>query len=682
MIRDPGADICPWISNVLIHITRGGLHCMSENRENQVHENKNSDHLLDKIEGGKRDLEGWQHYLVSGIALSASLFHLYTAYFGLLPAMYQRAIHWMFMGTIIFLLYPVSGKRPRKKIDFWDWIFAGLLVAGCLNIIMNWEAIAMRAGAPIPSDIYMGGIMVFLVIEATRRTVGWPLPIVAILSLCYALFGPYLPSMFAHAGFPFSDLASFEYLRTDGIFGVPLGVSASFIFLFVLFGAVLNISGAGQFFIDLAFALTGKSRGGPAKAAVVSSALMGSVSGSSVANTVTTGSFTIPLMKSVGYPAHFAGAVEAASSTGGQIMPPVMGAAAFVMAQFLGISYWTIVVSAAIPALLYFFSIFTMVHFRAGREGIKGIPEEKLPKVGVVLKKGWHLLLPVVILIVFLAWGYSAIKAVFWSIVFLLLATWMGEKKNRMTPSRTIQAFIQGAVMAVEVAAACACAGLIIGVVGITGLGLAFTSFIIDLSHGILWLALALTMVASIILGMGLPTTAKYIILSTLAAPAIHQMGIPMLAAHLFILYFGVIADVTPPVALAAYAGAGIAGSNAMKTGFAALGLAIAGFIVPYMFAYNQALLFQGPLVKIALSTFTAMLGVIALAAAVQGFFRRNLYMIERLMFAVVAISLIKPGIKTDIFGVVFLSGMYFFQMRIKTDKEERSDPEHAVKND
>jgi len=620
--------------------------------------------FLSKLEGGKRQLQGWQYWTVAALAIAASCFHLYTAAFGLFFAMKQRSIHWLLMGSIIFLLYPISKKRPENKIDLWDWVLAGLLVAGCLNILINWDAITMREGAATTSDVVWGVIMTILVIDSTRRTVGWPLPIVAIVAILYAILGPWLPGMLAHPMFPVSELAPYMYLRTDGIFGVPLGVSASFIFLFVLFGAILNTSGAGKFFIDLAFALTGRSRGGPAKAAVVASALMGSVSGSSVANTVTTGSFTIPLMKSAGYPAHFAGAVEAASSTGGQIMPPVMGAAAFVMAQFLGISYWTIVVAAAIPAALYFFSIFAMVHFRAGREGIEGIPKEQLPRAMEVLKKGWHLLLPVVTLIVFLALGYSAIKAVFWSIVLLMAASWMGPKEHRMTPRKIIESFIEGGTAAVEVAAACACSGIVIGVVGITGLGLAFTSFIIGLSHGILFLALILTMIASIILGMGLPTTAKYIILSTLAAPAIHKMGVPMLAAHLFILYYGVIADVTPPVALAAYAGAGIARANSMRTGFAALGLAIAGFIVPFMFAYNQALLFQGPLWRVLLSSGTAILGVIALAAAVQGFYRKHLNMLERVVLAVTAIALIKPGFITDIAGAAVLAGIWIIQRR------------------
>jgi len=624
------------------------------------------------LESNKRNLTGWQFWVIAGIALAASFFHLYTAAFGLFFAMKQRAIHWMMMGTIVFLLYPFSKKRPRDKIDIWDWALAALLIAGCLNILMNWGAITAREGRAIPSDIYMGVIMTILVIETTRRTVGWPLPIVALTAISYAVFGRYLPGMLKHPGFPISELAPFMYLRTDGIFGVPLGVSATFIFLFVLFGSVLNVSGAGGFFIDLAMSLTGRSRGGPAKAAVVASALMGSVSGSSVANTVTTGSFTIPLMKKVGYPAHFAGAVEAAASTGGQIMPPVMGAAAFVMAQFLGISYWSIVVAAVIPACLYFFSVFAMVHFRAGREGIEGIPKKDLPKVWEVLKKGWMLLLPVVTLIIFLAMGYSAIKAVFWSIMLLIVASWLGPPEYRMTPRRIIDSFIDGGITAVEVAAACACSGIIIGVVGITGLGLAFTSFIIGLSHGILFLALVLTMIASIILGMGLPTTAKYIILSTLAAPAIHRMGVPMLAAHLFILYFGVIADVTPPVALAAYAGAGIAGANAMRTGFNAVGLAIAGFIVPFMFAYNQALLFQGSITDILLSTVTAMLGVIALAAGVQGFYLSRLGTPERILFVVTAVALIKPGLMSDVIGIVVLGGIYLLQRRKNFQKKDK----------
>ncbi|NLD97249.1 MAG: TRAP transporter permease, partial [Synergistaceae bacterium] len=532
------------------------------------------------------------------------------------------------------------------------------------NILLNWEAIAMREGMPVASDIYLGIMMVILVIEAGRRAMGWPLPIVAIIATIYALFGPYFPGVLGHGGFPLEELAPFQYLRTDGIFGVPLGVSASFIFLFVLFGAVLSVSGAGQFFIDLSLALTGRSQGGPGKAAVVASGLMGTVSGSSVANAVTTGAFTIPLMKEAGYSATFSGAVVAASSTGGQVMPPVMGAAAFIMAQFLGISYWDIVVAAALPATLYFISIIAMVHFRAGRRGIKSLTEETAPKMGKVLKEGWHLLLPIITLVVFLAYGYSAVKAVFWSIIIMVGVSWLGKAQYRMTPKRVLDALISGGMGAVEVAAACACSGLVIGVIGITGVGLAFSSFVISLSGGVLPLALFLTMIGSIILGMGVPTTAQYIITSTLAAPALFQMGVPLMSAHLFCLYFGVLADVTPPVALATYAAAGIAKSNAIKTGFTALVTAMAGFLVPYMFVYNNHLLFQGNLLQIAFSFGTALMAIIGLAAGVQGYYFSVLSIFERVLLLIVPFLLIEPNIITDVIGLVILVSVYLLQRR------------------
>lgn len=618
----------------------------------------------DLVEGGKRRLTGWRYWIVASLALAASLFHLYTAAFGLLPAMYQRAIHWMFMGSLIFLMYPTTKSRPKNRIDPWDWVFAALLAAACLNILLNWDAIAMREGMPTKSDIYLGTMMIILVIEAGRRSMGWPLPIVAIIAMIYGIFGQYFPGVLAHGGFPLSELAPFQYLRTDGIFGVPLGVSASFIFLFVLFGAILNISGAGQFFIDLAVALTGRSQGGSGKAAVVASLLMGMVSGSSVANAVTTGAFTIPLMKSSGYKPNFAGAVVAASSTGGQVMPPVMGAAAFIMAQFLGISYWDIVVAAAIPATLYFISIIAMVHFRAGKRGMKGLPADQIPDARKVLKEGWNLLIPIVTLVIFLSLGYSAVKAVFWSIVLMIGASWLGKKENRMTPKKVLFALIDGGMGAVEVAAACACSGIVIGVIGITGIGLSFSSFVINLSQGILPFALILTMIGSIILGMGVPTTAQYIITSTLAAPALYQMGVPLMSAHLFCLYFGVLADVTPPVALATYAAAGIAKSNVLKTGFTALVTAAAGFIVPYMFIYNSHLLFQGSIINIVLSTGSALMAIIGLAAGVQGYYIAPLTIVERILLLAIPFMLVDPRLITDILGLVILVGIYFLQKK------------------
>ena len=625
-------------------------------------ENDKIEELIEEIEGKKRKPEGVSGLIIAGIALAASCFHLYTAAFGLLPAMTQRAIHWMFMGALIFLLYPVSKKRSLRKIDLWDWAFAGLIVASCLYILINWNAICDREGMPIPSDIVMGTIMTLLVIEATRRSMGWPLPIVASLAILYALGGRYMPGMLAHAGFPVSELAPFFYLRTDGIFGIPLGVSSTFIFLFVLFGAVLNISGAGQFFIDIALALTGRSAGGPAKAGVVACALMGTVSGSSVANAVTTGSFTIPLMRRAGYTDTTAGGIVAASSTGGQIMPPVMGAAAFIMAQFLGVSYWEIVVAAALPATLYFASIFAMVHFRAGKLGIKGMTREELPMLREVFRKGWHLLVPIVTLVVFLALGYSPSKAVFWSLVVLIAVTWFGAAEYRITPGKLVKSLIVGATSAIEVAAACACAGIIIGVVGITGLGLTFSSFLLDLSHGILPLTLVLTMVASLILGMGLPTTANYVVCSTIIAPALMGMNVTAMAAHLFIFYFGILADVTPPVALAAYAASGVAGSNPMKTGFMACVMALGGFLIPYMFVYNNALLCSGPVLNVLLGLIPALIGIIGLAAAVQGYFLRPMNLASRLLFGAIPFLLIYPSRVADLIAAGVVAAYFLYQ--------------------
>lgn len=612
--------------------------------------------------GKKRVLSGWQFGVVAAIALCASLFHLYTAAFGLLDAMSQRSIHFMFMGSLIFLLYPVSAKRPKNKIEPWDWFCAILVLVCCGNILLNFEAIAMREGRAIPSDIYLGVVITILVIEGTRRSMGWPLPIVASAAILYAVFGPYFPGMLGHRGFSIDTLAPFLYLRTDGIFGVPLGVSASFIFLFCLFGAFLTISGAGQFFIDLAVALTGRSQGGAGKAAVVASGLMGMVSGSSTGNAVTTGSFTIPLMKQAGYTPTFAGAIVACASTGGQVMPPVMGAAAFIMAQFLGISYWDVVVAAAIPATLYFISIFMMVHFRAGRHRMKRLDASELPRAGEVLRKGWHLLLPIVALVVILALGYSPTMAVFYSIVAIVVFSWLGPKEHRMTPPMILHALISGGMGAIEVALACACSGIVIGVIAITGVGLAFSSFVLSLSFGILPLALFWTMIGSIILGMGVPTTAQYIITSTLAAPALAQMGVPMAAAHLYCLYFGVLADVTPPVALATYAAAGISRSDPLKTGFTALANAAAGFVVPYMFVYNPYLMLHGDVFHIVIGTATALVGIMGLSSAVQGFLLRDLRIAERLLLFTVPFCIIHPSLVSNTAGCLIVVAMFIQQ--------------------
>ncbi|MST56273.1 TRAP transporter permease [Pyramidobacter sp. SM-530-WT-4B] len=634
-----------------------------QERESQVGPPKTERVKIDNPEEAKfRILSGWQNYLLCGLALCASCFHLYTAYFGQLSAMYQRAWHWMFISAMLFLRYPCTKNRPKNKVDLWDWVLIALSIAGCLNILLNFEDIAMREGMAIPSDIWIGTIMTLLVLEGARRSMGWPLPIMAAVALAYAFWGPYFPGMLAHGGFPLEEIAPFLYLRTDGIFGTPLGVSASFIFLFVLFGAFLNLSGAGQFFIDLAVAVAGRSRGGSGKAAVIASGLMGMVSGSSCANTVTTGAFTIPLMKQSGYKSNFAGAIVAAASTGGQVMPPVMGAAAFIMAQFLGIAYWDIVVAAAIPATLYFISIIAMVHFRAGKQRMASLNADEVPSILKPLRDGWFLLAPIIVLVTFLGKGFSPVKAVFWSIVMLIVVSWFGKPEHRLTPARILQALIAGGLGAIEVAAACACSGIVIGVISITGVGLAFSSYVLSLSRGILPLALFLTMIGSIILGMGIPTTAQYIITSTLAAPALYEMGVPMISAHLFCLYFGVLADVSPPVALATYAAAGIAKSNPMKTGYTALMTAVAGFLVPYMFVYNPYLLLQGDIWHIIIGCGTALVGIIGLSAGVQGFLVDDLNVLERMALVSVPFFVIYPTLTSNVVGCAIIATLFLWQ--------------------
>lgn len=626
--------------------------------------------LLEKFEGKTRIFQGWLNRLVTLIALGASLYHLLYAYFHPFFALDHRVIHWAFMSSFIFLLYPFSSKlSPRKRPSFFDLLFLVLSLGICLWIFIFSHQILQRAGKYQPLDVLMGTLLVLLVLEAGRRSVGWSVPVVAIVFLLYALLGPYLPDLLAHKGYSIKRLSTYLALSTDGIFSIPLGVSAQFIFLFILYGSILRKSGAGKFFTDLAFSLTGWSRGGPAKAAVVSSCFFGMISGSSVANTVTTGTFTIPLMKRTGYPPHFAGAVEASSSTMGQIMPPIMGAGAFVMAEFLGIPYFKVCLAAAIPATLSFFAIFMQVHYRAVLMGIKGIPKADLPSLKGTLIRGWHHLLSIFLLIYLLAQDFSPERAVFWAILATVFCSYL-RKETRMSLSEIISGFREGATGAVEVAAACATAGIIIGSITVTGLGLKFSSLIIDLSMGYLLLALPLTAIACLALGMGVPTTASYIIISSLAVPALMNYGVVAIAAHMFIFYYATRADVTPPVALAAYAGAGIAGASPSTTGYTAFWLGMAGYIVPFMFIFGPELMLIGKPIHILWATCTAILGILFLAAAIQRCMYQKTRWYETLMFFAAALLLIKPGLTTDILGFV-IGGAAFMSQRLRKREGE-----------
>ncbi len=622
--------------------------------------------ILKKFER-KREYGGAAGKAVTVIAVVTSLYHLLYAYIHPFFALDHRALHWMFMSILAFALYPLSRKwSPKNRMSLFDGIFLAVSCGICVWIFIYSTPILNRAGAFQPLDVALGTLLVLVVLEASRRTTGPAVPLIALFFILYAIFGPYLPDYFAHRGYSIKRLSTYLALSTDGIFGVPLGVSANFILLFILYGALLRKTGAGQFFTDVAFALTGGTRGGPAKAAVASSTFFGMISGSSVANTVTTGSFTIPLMKRTGYPDYFAAGVEASSSTMGQIMPPIMGAAAFIMAEFLAVPYIKVCIAAAIPASLAFFSTFMQVHFRAVSLGLSGIPRADLPSIRGAFAAGWHHLFSIFILIYFLMQNYSPERAVFWAIMTTITTSFLMALVRRepldLLGRYILEGLKEGATGAVEVAAACAAAGIIIGSITMTGLGIQFSSIVIDASMGHLYLALPFTMVACLFLGMGVPTTAQYVIISSLVAPALIQMGVLAMSAHLFILYFGTRADITPPVALAAYAGAGVAGSNPWKTGLSAFQLGIAGFIIPFMFVYSPELILVGSPLRIILATATAAFGIVCLAAGVQKCLMIQATWYEAVLLIVIALLLIKPGIPTDAAGIGLFAIVFVLQ--------------------
>ncbi|MGA5688102.1 TRAP transporter permease [Cytobacillus pseudoceanisediminis] len=637
--------------------------------------------LLEKYdpEAGTRKLGGVLGWIVFFGLLAFSLFHLYTGVFGMLTAQLQRSIHLGFALALIFLLFPARKKdRGRKhKVAWYDIILAILGIAVGAYWPLFIDEIVMRAGRLTEIDFYVGLIAVLLVLEATRRAVGLPITIIAVIFLAYAMFGPYMPAFLAHRGLDLERLVQTMFFTTEGILGTPLGVSATFIFLFLLFGSFLVKTGVGQYFNDLAVSIAGKRTGGPAKVAIFSSALQGTISGSSVANVVTSGSFTIPMMKKLGYKKEFAGAVEATASTGGQIMPPIMGAAAFLMVEFIGggITYWDIAKAAAIPALLYFAGVWIMTHFEAKRVGLRGLKDEEMPNRKEVLKK-IYLLLPILAVIILLMSGMSVIRAALWSIV-ITVAVSMISKETRIGFRDAIDALVDGARTALGVAAATAAAGIIVGVVVKTGLGLKMANGLLDLSGGLLIPTLMLTMVAAIILGMGSPTTANYVITSTIAAPAIILLGVPDLSAHLFVFYFGIVADVTPPVALAAFAAAGVSGGDPIKTGVTASKLAIGAFIIPYMFVLSpELLMIDTTWYYLIWVVFTALAGMMAIGAGVIGYWLRKLNIFERLLGIAGGLLLIYPEGVTDIVGLVIFILLIALQFFIK--KDDQAKPQTA----
>ena len=617
-------------------------------------------------ESDTMEYTGFMAKIVAAIAIAFSVFQLYTATFGVLDAQLQRGIHLGFGLALVYLLYPTCKSWSRHKIHPLDLVLAVLGAAAPAYIIYEFQNLVLRAGTVSDVDLVVGAVGILLVIEATRRVVGLPMVCVVLVFLGYAFAGPYMPGVLAHRGLTLSQLVSHLYFTTEGIFGIPLGVSSTFIFLFILFGAYLESTGLGKFFIDLANAIAGWASGGPAKVAVLSSGLMGTVSGSSVANVVGTGSLTIPMMKKLGYHKNFAGAVEAAASTGGQLMPPVMGAAAFLMAEFVGVPYIDIVKAAVVPALLYFAGVWLGVHFEAKRKNLKGIPRDQLPKILTLLKERGHLALPLILIVYLLVSGYTPMRAALVAIVLSIVCSAL-RKSTRMKPIEIVRGLEKGARNVLGVLVACAAAGIIIGVVTKTGVGLKLASGLLELSGGMLLPTMFFTMITAIILGMGVPTTANYVITSTIAAPALVQMGVPVLAAHMFVFYFGIIADVTPPVALAAYAGAGISGGNALKTGVNASKLAIAAFIIPYIFVLSPVILMmEGTAADLLLSTVTALIGMVALSSALIGYLADHCRTPERILLVVGGLLMIKPGLLTDVVGIAIFVIILLFQQKRK----------------
>ncbi len=588
-------------------------------------------------------------WLVSLTAVALSLYHLYTSYFGTPVTLQHRSLHVAVILMLVFFLYPPLKTAKRNVLPWYDALLALMALSTTVYIFVEYEGIIQRGGIPNNWDLLFGGILVLLVLEAARRVTGWGLPVLASLFLVYGLFGRELGGIFRHRGYEWQEIVGYMYQTTEGVYSTAIGVSATYIFLFILFGAFLQKSGMGQFFNDLALAIAGQTRGGPAKVSVIASGFLGSINGAAVANVVTTGSFTIPLMKKIGYKRDFAGAVEASASVGGQILPPIMGAAAFIMAEILGMPYSEIALAALLPALLFYIGVITQIHLRASKEGLQGISKENLPAVKQVLMERGHLLIPLLFLMYMLFFsGRTIIFSAFLTILVTVIIA-MLRHTTRMTVRDIYDALENGARTAVGVAVACAAVGLIVGIASLTGFGLSLANGIITLGGESLLLTLMFTMVACIVLGMGLPSIPTYIITSTMAAPALIELGIEALVAHLFVFYFGIFANITPPVALASFAAAGIAGGNQMRTGFVSMKLAIAGFIVPYLFVYNNSLLLTNTtLGEGILVVTTSVIGVVMLGVAAEGFLMTKMPAVLRLVLAGGAILLMTPNLLYD----------------------------------
>ncbi len=623
---------------------------------------------VEKEETPKRTLRGFWMYSMRAVAIAMALFHIYTAGTG--AWILQNTVHLMFAFLLIFITYPPRKRSPnRNVVQIWDVVLTVLGLIGNVYYMLNLNRVLYDLGylSPTTLDLILGGIMVILVLEAARRTVGLALPIIATIALLYAFFGPYFPGQWAHSGFSIKDILASLYLGELGIYGVIMRVSACVIAIFVIFGGLLVQTGGGDVFIRLAYAITGRLTGGPPKVAVISSMLFGMISGSTAANVATTGVFTIPLMKSKGYKPHFAGAVEAAASSGGQIMPPIMGAGAFIMADILGISYFKIAAAALIPAILYYLGCWMAVQFEAKRLGIPPDPDAGKIPLKEMFAGSHTLFIPLVLLIVLLVLMYTPTTCAFWSFIIALLLYLISQRSRKElweALKKVMKALEAGAHTAAFVASMAGIVQFVVAVVGMTGLAVKFSSVIIALSGQSLLIALALGMVVTIILGMGVPTVAAYILGISMVAGAFVSVGVDPLPAHLFIFYYAVLAGVTPPVALGAYVGAAIAGAHWFRTALTACRIGFAGFLVPFMFVYNPTLLGQGPILWVIIGFLSACIGVIALSASMIGYLIKPANFIERVLLFGAALALIDSRLTTDLIGYALFGMALFLQKR------------------
>lgn len=631
---------------------------------------------------GKQSIEvrkfaGKASMIIMVYAILVSLVHVWINSFSMMIVIKKNAIHLGMMMGLAFLSYPATSKSDKINPTMLDWILAcSSLIVG-IFIFFTYDKLIARTLMPNTTEYICAIVMIFLILEAARRSIGAALPILAIIFLLYARYGQYFPGILEHKGFLWKRILLRMCLTDTGVFGISLMVSASYVFMFILFGAFLNHSGTAKFFNDFAIAFAGKLRGGPAQVAVLSSGLMGTISGSAQANVATTGTFTIPLMKEVGYTSRFAAAVEAAASTGGILMPPVMGAASFVMASFLGIPYVKIMISGIIPALFYYFSIFCMVDLRAQKIGLQGVDKNKLPKVTDVIYKGGHMFLPIIVVLFCLLKGFTPLISAFYGIISTIIFS-MLRKNTRMNFKTLCNALEEASKTAITVSIACAVVGFIVGVVSMTGLGQVIALNIIQLSYGKLWIALILVMLATIILGMGLPSTACYIITASVAAPALVKMGVQPLVAHFFAFYYGTMSGIVPPVALTSYTAAGISGANPTEVAFSAFKLASAGLMIPFLFAYSPALLMQNvTLSDLLITIITGLIGLYFFASAIEGYFKGALSIFERIFLIAVSICMIIPGIKTDLIGIIGIAMINIKRSLRINNKHMKADTDH-----